>query len=38
VDLIGIDPCQPISLDLSAVGAKAAAEAVDRILAELEAN
>jgi hydrogenase maturation protease len=36
--VISIDPCQPISLDLSAVVAKAAAEAVDRILAELEAN
>jgi len=36
--VISIDPCQSISLDLSAVGAKAAAEAVERILAELEAN
>jgi hydrogenase maturation protease len=32
---IAIDPQQPISMSLSAVGTKAAAEAVERILAEL---
>lgn len=32
---ISIDPQQPISLELSCIGEKAAAEAVERILAEL---
>ena len=35
---ITIDPRQPISMSLSAVGAKAAEEAVARILAELRAE
>ncbi len=34
---IAIDPKQPISMDLSALGAAAAHEAVTRILAELQA-
>jgi len=35
---IAIDPQQPISMDLSAGAAKAAEEAVQRILAELESS
>jgi hydrogenase maturation protease len=35
---ITIDPKQPISMELSAGGAKAADEAVERILAELKSN
>jgi Ni,Fe-hydrogenase maturation factor len=35
---IAIDPKQPISMELSAGAAKAADEAVERILAELASN
>jgi Ni,Fe-hydrogenase maturation factor len=35
---IAIDPQQPISMELSAGTAKAAEEAVKKILAELESN
>jgi hypothetical protein len=35
---ITIDPLQPITMDLSALGAKSANEAVQRILEELQAS